>query len=249
MSKRQRSSPPPKALQSKKSRVEVADFTDAVLTQKQCLLSAFYGWDSQPINEESENAATIHDLSSVIQGSVVHGEGNSALVIGGRGTGKSLAVQSALSLSSDHRFIPIHLYGSVQTNDKMALREMARQIRNQGGTVTSLDALDGEDSTIDIAQNTLTALLTLLAASALPIVVVLNEFDLFATHARQALLYCLLDCAQGGQRRGGLAVIGTTCRFVGVMLYYSHADFVLGCCRHVGKESQESFFSANIACL
>lgn len=56
-------------------------------------------------------------------------------------------------------------------------------------------------------------MLTLLSASALPIVVILNEFDLFATHARQALLYCLLDCAQGGQRRGGLAVIGTTTRY------------------------------------
>ncbi|TIB09034.1 hypothetical protein E3P77_02782 [Wallemia ichthyophaga] len=157
----------------------------------------------------------------------LHGEGNSVLVVGGRGTGKTLAVRSALAAVPTRRFIPIHLHGSVHTTDKMALREMARQIRAQGGTVTSLDALqlqvdesgEGGESTehpehtIDIGQSTLTALLTLLAASALPIVVVLDEFDLFAAHARQALLYCLLDCAQGGRRRGGLAVVGTTCRF------------------------------------
>ncbi|TIC22300.1 origin recognition complex, subunit 4 [Wallemia mellicola] len=210
--KRQREESPGKT-KTKKSKVAIEMYEPAILTHKQCLLATFYGWDSQALDEESENAATVNDLSNVIQGSVLHGEGNSALVVGGRGTGKSLAIQSALSLSSEERFIPIHLHGSVQTTDKMALREMARQIRNRGGTVSSLDALDKEDHLIDISQSTLTALLTLLSASALPIVVILNEFDLFATHARQALLYCLLDCAQGGQRRGGLAVIGTTCRY------------------------------------
>ena len=257
--KRQRSSPVRNSIKSKKSRValnsgsdddnvlSVDDVAEPLVTQKQCLLSTLYGWDSQAISDDSCNADSIRDLHALVTGSVQHGEGNSALIVGGRGTGKSLAIQTSLVMASHHRFIPIHLYGSVQTTDKMALREMARQIRNQGGTVSSLDALDGEDSTIDVAESTLTALLTLLAASALPIVVVLNEFDLFATHARQALLYCLLDCAQGGQRRGGLAVIGTTCRYVRICVHSCTPliHLLTGRCRYARKESQKSLLTAH----
>lgn len=46
-------------------------------------------------------------------------------------------------------------------------------------------------------------------------VVILDAVDLFALHARQALLYCLLDTAQScrvGQGHNGIAVIGVTTR-------------------------------------
>lgn len=260
-SKRQRSSPPGR-LHNKKSRVAVAvsddtddaedaDYSAPLRHLQRSLLATFYGWHAQPGDGDdgSETAGTISDLTGVLRGSVEHGEGNSVLVVGGRGTGKTLAVRSALAAVPTRRFIPIHLHGSVHTTDKMALREMARQIRAQGGTVTSLDALqlqvdeNGEggestehpEHTIDIGQSTLTALLTLLAASALPIVVVLDEFDLFAAHARQALLYCLLDCAQGGRRRGGLAVVGTTCRFVGCLTFSFSFLLIDFCVAHSGR--------------
>lgn len=48
-------------------------------------------------------------------------------------------------------------------------------------------------------------------------IVVLDAFDLFAEHARQALLYCLLDTVQScraGQGSRGLAVVGVTSRIV-----------------------------------
>ncbi len=50
-----------------------------------------------------------------------------------------------------------------------------------------------------------------------PTIVILDTFDLFMGHARQALLYCLLDTVQScraGQDRNGVAVIGVTSRVV-----------------------------------
>lgn len=48
-----------------------------------------------------------------------------------------------------------------------------------------------------------------------PLIFVIDEFDLFAHHSvRQSFLYCLLDCVQGGFRRGGMAVLGLSARAV-----------------------------------
>lgn len=44
------------------------------------------------------------------------------------------------------------------------------------------------------------------------LLIVLEEFDLFATHRNQALLYNLFDCCQSGGTP--LCVIGVTCRLV-----------------------------------
>lgn len=62
-----------------------------------------------------------------------------------------------------------------------------------------------------------------LATLSRPTIVILESFDLFAQHARQALLYCLLDTAQSCHANntassskspgaGGLAVVGITSR-------------------------------------
>lgn len=51
--------------------------------------------------------------------------------------------------------------------------------------------------------------------NAKPLIIVIDEFDLFAHHSvRQSFLYCLLDCVQGGFRRGGMAVLGISARAV-----------------------------------
>lgn len=47
-----------------------------------------------------------------------------------------------------------------------------------------------------------------------PLVLVVDEFDLFAQHPRQSFLYCLLDIVQGNRRRGGVAVVGVSSRVV-----------------------------------
>ncbi|KAH9899496.1 origin recognition complex subunit 4 C-terminus-domain-containing protein [Cubamyces lactineus] len=69
----------------------------------------------------------------------------------------------------------------------------------------------------------LLALISMIPTLPRPTIIVLDEFDLFASHARQALLYCLLDTAQacragpttaasGARSASGMAVIGVTAR-------------------------------------
>lgn len=49
-------------------------------------------------------------------------------------------------------------------------------------------------------------------SSGKPLVLVVDEFDLFAAHPRQSFLYCLLDIVQGNRRSGGFAVVGVSAR-------------------------------------
>ena len=62
----------------------------------------------------------------------------------------------------------------------------------------------------------LLALISMIPTLPRPTIIVLDGFDLFATHARQALLYCLLDTAQacrmGTGSGSGMAVVGVTAR-------------------------------------
>ena len=63
----------------------------------------------------------------------VNGESNSVLLLGGPGSAKSAIVAAALDqLRQEHRengnFYTIRLDGQVQTDDKIALREIARQL-------------------------------------------------------------------------------------------------------------------------
>jgi Cdc6-like AAA superfamily ATPase len=46
------------------------------------------------------------------------------------------------------------------------------------------------------------------------IIIVVDEFDLFAQHPRQSFLYCLLDIVQGNRRKAGMGVIGISARSV-----------------------------------
>jgi hypothetical protein len=48
--------------------------------------------------------------------------------------------------------------------------------------------------------------------SSKPIIILLDEFDLFAQHPRQSFLYCLLDIVQGNRRKKGMGVIGISSR-------------------------------------
>ena len=62
----------------------------------------------------------------------------------------------------------------------------------------------------------LLALISMIPALPRPTILVLEGFDLFAGHARQALLYCLLDTAQacraGTGSGSGMTVVGVTSR-------------------------------------
>ncbi|KAG2042816.1 origin recognition complex subunit 4 C-terminus-domain-containing protein [Suillus americanus] len=162
------------------------------------------------------NTAASQQLKDLLAGTVTRGEGNSCFVLGPRGSGKTAIP------------IVIRLSGHTELNDRLALREIARQLSLQTGK-TYLGELNNDDDqddddnpfldagpSIDIPPPShLPALVSALTTLSRPVVVILDALDLFALHARQALLYCLLDTAQScrvGQGHNGIAVIGVTTR-------------------------------------
>ncbi|KAL8809829.1 MAG: hypothetical protein Q9223_002086 [Gallowayella weberi] len=167
-----------------------------------------------PLVNMDEEYRKAHQL---VTQTVLAGEGNSMLLIGPRGCGKTTLVESVLSdLALEHQddFVVIHLSGFIHTDDKLALREIWRQLGRE---------IAAEDDSTGIRTNyadTLTSLLALLAHSsedesnqdaiARSVIFVIDEFDLFASHPRQTLLYNLFDVAQS--RNAPIAVLGLTTR-------------------------------------
>ncbi|KAG2181236.1 hypothetical protein INT43_008819 [Umbelopsis isabellina] len=155
-----------------------------------------------------ENLTTQYDkLFHLLEQTVKTGESNSCLLVGNRGSGKSILVRKAIEeLRRDHKdnFLVVELNGLVQTDDKSALREITRQLTRES-------QMEGRSFT-SFAES-LSFLLSLLKSgtkSNSPVIFVLDEFDLFAQHPKQALLYNLFDIAQSSQNP--IAVLGLTCR-------------------------------------
>ncbi|KAK0672297.1 putative origin recognition complex subunit 4 [Cercophora samala] len=154
----------------------------------------------------------------LVEQTIVAGEGNSMLVIGARGCGKTTLIESVISdVSKQHKeeFHVVRLNGFIHTDDKLALREIWRQLGKEMAV---------EDDLVNKTSNyadTMASLLALLShpseiaeshegVTSKSIVFVIDEFDLFATHARQTLLYNLFDIAQA--RKAPIAVVGLTTR-------------------------------------
>jgi len=131
-------------------------------------------------------------------------------------------------VSNDIKPIVIRLSGHIQKNDRLAIREIAWQLSHQTGKRIAIDdeeegdnpdANEEEMDQQDVASLPppayLPSLISTLPSQPKPVVVILDAFDEFALHGRQALLYCLLDTTQScrvGSGLNGLAVIGVTNR-------------------------------------
>ncbi|KAL7627841.1 origin recognition complex subunit 4 [Parahypoxylon ruwenzoriense] len=154
----------------------------------------------------------------LVEQTVSAGEGNSMMVIGARGCGKTTLVEEIISnLRSDHQeeFHVVRLNGFIHTDDKLALKEIWRQLGKE---------MDLEDDLVNKTSNyadTMASLLALLShpaeiteaedgVTSKSVIFIIDEFDLFATHARQTLLYNLFDIAQA--RKAPIAVLGLTTR-------------------------------------
>jgi origin recognition complex subunit 4 len=158
---------------------------------------------------------SVHQL---VEHTVTAGEGNSLLLIGARGSGKTALVNRVLSeVSKDNAqdYHVIRLNGFIHTDDKIALREIWRQLGKE---------MDVEEDGSGPGKNYADTLQTLLALLSHPseqtgehtdhvakaVIFVMDEFDLFAQHPRQTLLYNLFDIAQS--RKAPIAVLGLTTR-------------------------------------
>jgi origin recognition complex subunit 4 len=135
-------------------------------------------------------------------------------------------VENTIAALSDHPVI-IRLSGWTQLNDRLAMREVARQLTQQTGrsflSDSDADELDTDDNPfVESGESVslpppshLPALISVFPTLSRPTIVILDAFDLFALHARQSLLYCLLDTVQScraGNGNKGVAVIGVTTR-------------------------------------
>ncbi|ESP03213.1 hypothetical protein LOTGIDRAFT_171698, partial [Lottia gigantea] len=148
-------------------------------------------------------------LYDLINRTASTGESNSVLVIGPRGAGKSSLIRKVLSeLRQQKNFsknlLQVHLNGLLQTDDRIALKEITRQLQ--------LENTVGDRVFGSFSEN-LQFLLDALKAGdqkSKPVLFVLDEFDLFAHHRNQTLLYNLFDISQSAQTP--ICVIGLTCR-------------------------------------
>ncbi|NWR81397.1 ORC4 protein, partial [Centropus unirufus] len=145
-------------------------------------------------------------LLELLKRTMIHGESNSALIVGPRGSGKTVLLNHALQDLKQMKqvrgnLLEVHLNG----NDKVALKEITRQLQ--------LENVVGDKVFGSFAEN-LAFLLEALKKGdrtrSCPILFVLDEFDLFVHHKNQALLYNLLDVSQSAQTP--VTVIGLTCR-------------------------------------
>ena len=188
----------------------------ALTDVKTHILSGLTGKRRLPLVSLSSPYQKVHQLVSQ---TVLGGEGNSMLIIGSRGTAKTTLIETAISdLSASHQddFHVVRLNGFFHTDDKLALREIWRQLGREMDVEN--DDLGGSRSSY---ADTLTSLLALLTHSASSedsdqpstrksksIIFILDEFHLFTTHPRQTLLYNLFDTAQS--HAAPICVLGLT---------------------------------------
>ncbi|KAK1876444.1 Origin recognition complex subunit 4 [Dissostichus eleginoides] len=149
-------------------------------------------------------------LLELLKRTAVHGESNSVLIVGPRGSGKTMLLKCVLrdlleEKEVETNLLQVHLNGLLQTDDRIALQEMTRQLH--------LENVVGDKVFGSFAEN-LSFLLEALKkgdrSSSRPVLFVLDEFDLFAHHKNQTLLYNLFDVSQSAQ--APVAVVGVTCR-------------------------------------
>lgn len=182
---------------------------------KTIVFSRITGKRSSPLFGVDEEYKSVYQ---VVEHTIAAGEGNSMLLIGARGSGKTALVNKVLTeVSKDNggEYHVVRLNGFIHTDDKIALREIWRQLGKE---------MDIEDDGSGPGKNYADTLATLLALLSHPsehtgemtdqvakaVIFVMDEFDLFAQHPRQTLLYNLFDIAQS--RKAPIAVLGLTTR-------------------------------------
>ncbi|KAJ1732484.1 origin recognition complex subunit 4 [Coemansia biformis] len=189
---------------------------DGVRRVRQAVLGRLHG--RAPLPELVGLEAPLAAVLAVLSQTVASAEGNSALLLGPRGSGKSAIVSRALAMLEDGhggrggeagaaRYHVVRLSGFVHTSDRIALRDIARQL---------LIKQDLESILIGSFADAFSYILGLLRSAGAegapmpPVVFVLEEFDLLAQHPKQSLLYTLFDIAQSQQTP--IAVLGVTAR-------------------------------------
>uniref|UniRef100_A0A3Q1IG91 Origin recognition complex subunit 4 n=1 Tax=Anabas testudineus TaxID=64144 RepID=A0A3Q1IG91_ANATE len=165
----------------------------------------------QKLPEKPEGVEAQHKhLLELLKRTAIHGESNSVLIVGPRGAGKTMVslhsgLKMGLCVEMPEKKMNCIEVCLLQTDDRIALKEITRQLH--------LENAVGDKVFGSFAEN-LAFLLEALKkgdrSSSRPVLFVLDEFDLFAHHKNQTLLYNLFDVSQSAQ--APVAVVGLTCR-------------------------------------
>lgn len=156
------------------------------------------------------------ELYTMFEQTVRDHEGHSVLVVGPRGSGKSLVVNQALAKLDKvypNRSVVVQLLSVIHSDDNVALREIARQMdakwREVLGNSTSEAVFE-----LRLVNDTFANILTTLESANndnVAIFFVIDEFDKFATTlARQTLLYNLFELSQ--TLGNPICIVGMTTR-------------------------------------
>lgn len=200
------------------STIDIEDIT----LMKRTILSQLNG-RKFPALEESLLHKTYKDVYKVLQHTVNDREGNTALLIGPRGTGKTLVIDRALeNLQKTYGklFITIKLDAHLHSDDKLALREVARRLdMNVGGSSEDKTRTFEQRAISDTFTNILLALDLNTSPeqseeaqkSSTPIVFVINEIEKFTGSNKQTLLYNLFELTQSSKIP--ICVLGVCTKF------------------------------------
>lgn len=161
--------------------------------------SGLYGYQEQ-----------FEELYELVDQTVSTGGSNSVLVLGPRGVGKKVLVNQVLNrVTTESKVfqtdgLTVRLNGLVETDDKLALKEITRQLNLEN--VVGDRVFGGFAQHLEFLLASLRSDVT--GRNSKPIVFVLEEFGLFCNHKNQTLLYNLFDVAQS--RAAPIIVIGVS---------------------------------------
>ncbi|OHE93972.1 PHD-finger domain-containing protein [Colletotrichum orchidophilum] len=212
--------------------VKTPNFAKHLSNLQRVLLDRCTGRRRIKLIDQDDAYEKAHQL---VEQTVLAGEGNSMLVIGARGCGKTTLLESIvddLSLQHKKEFHVVRLNGFIHTDDKLALKEIWRQLgkemeaedeANARVCTQHFDKLVKKQLTVLQSNyaDTMASLLALLShpsemtqaeegVTSQAVIFIIDEFDMFAAHPRQTLLYNLFDIAQA--RKAPIAVLGCTTR-------------------------------------
>lgn len=152
-------------------------------------------------------------LSCALERVLKEGKGGSIMLLGPRGSGKTSLVNKVLHEIRDANqkfnskpFLDIRLNGFLQTDDKVALREIVRQLNLEN------ELMGVKLGSFSDCLEFIVYALKSSSWSGSPLFFVLEEIDLFAMHPKQALLYNLLDMSQSSKTP--IFVIGLAAKLV-----------------------------------
>jgi origin recognition complex subunit 4 len=153
----------------------------------------------------------------MLEDTLAGSQNNSVLLVGPRGSGKSLVLRRALAdVTARHgsKVVPVRLSGLLHSDERVALRELARQLDDRGASAAGRAAAAGllarvsEFDALSLLQNHM----KVLEQNRRSAIIVLDDFDAFAPATRkQTLLYNLMDAVQASAARAVVVGVSACC--------------------------------------